>query len=337
MALQLPVQLRHLWPLQILWLSAIPATADVVLAAMLPHGDMVFAPDKVVKANKGHCTSRSCNRACQVCCKEKASRLHTAATKVGDAVRAAGVELLVLTTPHSQAQDFDTLRQHGLYKGGQTFSGGTGGTVVTIRSSELSDTVATGLISQGFTIEKSEGAPLAWAEYIPLHFLPDLPVMLIALKPFTDLNDMRKLGSALRDQLDAPGVGKVAVIISADAAHYHGGIGSPFSFGDRADDFEAEVRCWAATLDSRALELANEVNGTAGSCGLGGMQLLDGMWARDQANWRGCVLAHEVPTYFGMMVAIFQQGPHIAHVCTNGLRCGSSLEVGCRSDERTEF
>jgi AmmeMemoRadiSam system protein B len=96
---------------------------------------------------------------------------------------------------------------------------------------------------------------------------------------------------------------RVVIIISADLGHTHEADG-PYGFSKEAEVFDNMIQDWALSLDSAIL--TNKVIpflDKAMCCGLIGFSLLQGMIEKE--GFTPNLLIRETPTYYGMMVVIY--------------------------------
>jgi aromatic ring-opening dioxygenase LigB subunit len=168
-----------------------------------------------------------------------------------------------------------------------------------------------------FTV--SEPAILRWGEVIPLWFIQkelDENVKYVIMS-----QPMRRMNmNSLIDELLVIGKGmyhfcqehesvrdkRVAVVISGDLAHTHASDG-PYGLSECAQKFDSIIEQWVQTQKSDLLiDSALQVVTDAKSCGYSGLVMLDGLLKEANDSYESVLLSNLHPTYFGMLVAYFQ-------------------------------
>ncbi len=144
--------------------------------------------------------------------------------------------------------------------------------------------------------------PLDWGAIIPLHFMPDVPVVVVNPPRGADFGPHLRFGAALSRAVAASGK-RVGLIASCDWSHTHDAAG-PYGYHGAA-----------AQLDARVVEClqSGDLEALAGF----GPQLIedakpDGLWqtlvlagAIPPGARRPQFLSYEAPTYFGLICVGF--------------------------------
>lgn len=161
-------------------------------------------------------------------------------------------------------------------------------------------------------------SPLAWGEIVPAYFLQEflskVPSIIITLpqsrydfeyfKPkLHELGD--KLGKYFQDCHQ-----RVSLIISGDLSHKHLQE-STFGYHPDGKIFDVLLNRWIASPSEKMLlEQAQKLNSNAASCGITTLSILEGIFDYDREQseryWGGQLINYQVPTYFGMTLAIFE-------------------------------
>lgn len=159
--------------------------------------------------------------------------------------------------------------------------------------------------------------PLAWAEIIPLYFIPRIKQtrVIILSHPSRRYNnsgepmmaELLHLGRSLFLRLEHMPE-RVVVVISADLAHTHDKDG-PYGYSPAAQPFDDAVGRYLTTLNPLALlETAAGLVSEALSCGFTGLVALHGMLSEaGLRKWTPSLLVNGYPTYYGMAVAIIRR------------------------------
>lgn len=295
-------------------LAARVASAEIIGAAFLPHGDFAFDPSLVNFENGSQA-------------------LHDAAASVGAQLAAARPDVVLLSTPHGESADVPFLFLDATSADGFATVGldldrdcADGCYAATLPTSPLRvaanltrETVAR-LRDGGFRVAAlaafadTEPAPLRWGEVIPLSFLnatlgsTSLVVLGQPARRQTEevamVPELLSLGRALFESLDALSA-RVLVVVSGDLAHTHLASG-PYGYNPAAVPFDAALGAWASSLDpAPLLENATALADDAKSCGFTGAVMLHGLLNASCGRFTPRLLANAAPTYYGMMVAQF--------------------------------
>ncbi|MGZ4032010.1 MAG: DODA-type extradiol aromatic ring-opening family dioxygenase, partial [Tumebacillaceae bacterium] len=142
--------------------------------------------------------------------------------------------------------------------------------------------------------------PLDWGVIVPLHFMPDVPIVVITPSRFMEFADHIKLGEAISRVVQASGK-RVAMIASCDWSHAHAEDG-PYGYDPAAAELDAKV---VELIQANDLEAMMDFDpafvDAAKPDGIWQALILAGAIPREHRNveW----LSYEVPTYFGLMCA----------------------------------
>jgi aromatic ring-opening dioxygenase LigB subunit len=139
--------------------------------------------------------------------------------------------------------------------------------------------------------------PLDWGALIPLAFLPELPVVVVSPARDLGLDAHIRAGEAI-----ARAPGRIGLVASADHGHAHDPDG-PYGFDPAAAEY-----------DERVVQLVreNRLEGLLELEDLAGRGKADSLWQMVVLHgalgdgWRAELLSYEAPTYFGMLVAVFE-------------------------------
>ena len=275
----------------------------IVGSFILPHGSLIFEPDKLNKESE----------------KLAAKRLNKAMIQCSKKINELKPDIILLTTPHSISLD----NNFGIYlnkkaSGSAEWEGNYSNYNIEIKLDQnLSKKLLLHLQQEhsnvsGITcFSPSVGtAPLRWAEVVPLWFLRKLKETKYIIlsqpmrryKPLIMKDELLALGYNLNDFFDNLSL-RVVVIVSADLAHTHGD-GMHYKFSDKAEIFDQAIENWAKTLDINfLLNDAGSVYDESHCCGFTGFLILQGLL--ENLDVKKEVLSREKITYFGMIVTSF--------------------------------
>ncbi|GMA17159.1 extradiol ring-cleavage dioxygenase (plasmid) [Deinococcus metallilatus] len=237
--------------------------------------------------------------------------LHT----LGERMRAAAPGALVVLTPHgTRAEGQFTVADSERLRG-TVEDHGAAVTLERRVDRPLARAIAAEALADGLPVAvlnfgTSEGPlsclPLDWGALIPLHFMPDVPVVVINPPRGPDFTPHLRFGQALARAVAASGQ-RVGLIASCDWSHTHDKDG-PYGYHPAAAHLDAQVAdCIRrgdleslASLDPRLVEDAKP----------------DGLWqtlvlagAIPSPARRVQLLSYEAPTYFGLLCAGFSTCP----------------------------
>lgn len=242
------------------------------------------------------------------------ARTRASLQRLGKQMREAAPDVLVVLTPHGtwvegQFTVTDSERVRGTVE--------DHGAAVTLErpvDRSLARAIAQAAAEDGLPVAllnfaTSEGPlsclPLDWGAIIPLHFMPDLPVVVVNPPRGTHFGPHLRFGAALARAVAALGK-RVGLIASCDWSHTHAESG-PYGYHEAA-----------AQLDAQAMDLI-------GRGDLEGLASIEPQFVEDakpDGLWQALVLAgaippesrrteflsYEVPTYFGLICAGFWNG-----------------------------
>ena len=174
---------------------------------------------------------------------------------------------------------------------------------------ELARSIAAAAISRELPIcqvnyATSEGPlsclPMDWGVLVPMHFMPEVPIVVVTPSRSLSFADHVRMGEALTTAAEASGK-RVGLIASCDWAHAHDANG-PYGFHPDAAKLDAQV---VTLLEENRLEAMAEFE-----AGFIDNAKPDGVWqtlilagAIPAHKRRVEVLSYEVPTYFGLLCA----------------------------------
>jgi aromatic ring-opening dioxygenase LigB subunit len=290
------------------------ASAGVVGAAVIPHGDFAYDPSLVHNANGS-------------------AEVHAAAIKAGEYIASLHPDVIFLSTPHGVAlsNDFamytNSLAAGFAAIGGDLHNASVVPYKVPLNSTRMDSNLTSRLISELggdsanvsalASFADSEPQALRWGEVVPLKLIPSstlsrarLVILSQPLRRYTDAEGMvpelQRLGAATFRTLDALAE-RVVLLISSDLAHTHLASG-PYGYSPAAKPFDAAIGRWATDPLGHAPALLKEAAGLeahALSCGFTGLVMLHGALLAEKPRWSPHLLANRAPTYYGMMVATF--------------------------------
>ncbi|PYE49940.1 extradiol ring-cleavage dioxygenase [Deinococcus yavapaiensis] len=228
---------------------------------------------------------------------------------LGKAARAASLDAMIVLTPHGTRVEGQFALADSERMAGEVESHGVTLTMErrvdrTLARSVAQAAEADGLRVASLNFATSEGPfsnlPLDWGVIIPLHFMPDVPVVVINPPRGTDLAPHERFGAALARAARESGK-RVGLIASCDWSHTHDASG-PYGF------HEAAARLDGAVVDAMKrgdLEALATFDATfvedAKPDGLWQTLVLAGAIPREARHVD--VLSYEAPTYFGLLCA----------------------------------
>jgi len=293
--------------------------AELVAAAVIPHGDFAYDPSLLNDSSQ----------------QAAAQRIHNASCQAGMFIRETRPDIIFLSTPHGLELTGDFLLYENPVLSGVATLGadvGPGAPSYNVSKTLRTDPVVTDLLkrlrSTGANVTGIRGfgmglsLPISWGEVLPLSFLdvagpePNDGYKVIVMgipyrrytEDFTMVQELTTLGAAIA-MFFAELPQRVAWIVSSDLAHTHRADG-PYGFSSAAAPFDDAVGRWMRTLVDAHLEEATKLEQAgAKSCGYTGLVMLNGALAAlgGPAAWRSSLLGLEAPTYYGMGVATFEQ------------------------------
>ncbi len=250
------------------------------------------------------------------------SRLHQTMSRVSQEVIKESPTTVVVITPHGIATD----NQFGIYHNRQ-LAGRIAFDVhehpenfIFENDLTLASTIHKKAKKEGYPITRivagvaAENGFLQWGELVPLYYTawslnprPQVVVISIPLQRYEDLDSMTHLllsfGEFLEGVLDEMEQ-DILLVGSGDLSHCHDPQG-PYGYHETARTFDECILQWLSGEDDDLLvKKALSLDKTAKSCGLATLFLLQGVFKVHPPSSRK-VLAYDVPSYFGMAVALF--------------------------------
>jgi aromatic ring-opening dioxygenase LigB subunit len=146
--------------------------------------------------------------------------------------------------------------------------------------------------------------PLDWGAIVPLHFMPDVPIVVVTPTRSVGFAEHVQLGKAMARAVAASGK-RVGLIASCDWAHAHDEEG-PYGFDPAAAELDRQV---VALLKENRIEammgFAPEFIEAAKPDGIWQALVLAGGIAQEDRDVE--FLSYEVPTYFGLICAAYHR------------------------------
>ncbi|WP_040383066.1 extradiol ring-cleavage dioxygenase [Deinococcus apachensis] len=237
------------------------------------------------------------------------ARTRASLEQLGQWMREAAPDVLVVLTPHgTRAEGQFTVTDSERVRGTVESHGAT----VTMErpvDRSLARAIAQAAVEDGLPVAllnfaTAEGPlsclPLDWGAIIPLHFMPEVPVVVVNPPRGTDFGPHLRFGAALRRATAAPGK-RVGLIASCDWSHTHAEFG-PYGYHEAAARLDAQVMDLIGRGDLEALaSLDPHFVEDAKPDGLWQALVLAGAVAPEARRTE--FLSYEVPTYFGLLCA----------------------------------
>jgi aromatic ring-opening dioxygenase LigB subunit len=242
----------------------------IVAAAIAPHGLPAFEPGPTREALE----------------------------ELGRRLERAGPEAIVIVTPHNVHVD----GHFAVVTAGKVAGSVDGHELEREVDRELAAAILAELspavgVSYGGNDPAEAVMPLDWGALIPLAFLPQLSVVVVS-----PARDLPLAEHVLAGEAIARAPGRIALVASADHGHAHDPDG-PYGFDPASAEYDARVV--ELVRENRLAELPEleELAGPAKADSLWQLVMLHGALGD---GWRAELLAYERPTYFGMLVAVFE-------------------------------
>ncbi|MFC4426431.1 extradiol ring-cleavage dioxygenase [Deinococcus navajonensis] len=268
---------------------------SIVFGCLLPHGFEILEPlagsDPVLMA-----------------------RTRESARVLGEQMRRAAPEVIVVLTPHGTRAEGQFTVSNAERMRGTVEAHGAAVTLERPVDRGFAQAIAQQAQAGGLRVAllnyaTSEGPlsclPLDWGALIPLHFMPDVPVVVINPPRGTDFEPHLQFGAALA-QAATTGHRRVGLIASCDWSHTHDEAG-PYGHHPSAALLDAQV---VALLEAGDLEDLGGIDPqhveTAKPDGLWQALVLAGAIPRPGRQVQ--VLSYEAPTYFGLLCAAVTPG-----------------------------
>lgn len=237
------------------------------------------------------------------------ARTRDSLRQLGREMQAAAPEVLVVLTPHG-------IRAEGQFAvaDAERMQGAVSEEEATVRlerpvhrplARALAETArAEGLAVAQLNFATSDGPlsclPLDWGAIVPLHFMPERPIVVVTPPRGHDFTPHLRFGAALARAASESGL-RVGLIASCDWSHAHHAQG-PYGFHPAAAALDAQVVECIRTGDLEALAtLDPQLVEDAKPDGLWQALVLAG--ALPRASRHTEFLSYEVPTYFGLLCA----------------------------------
>lgn len=269
-----------------------PAMAPIAFACIAPHGSEIL--EELSGGNPS-----------------LMSRTRASLEQLGQRMQEAAPDVLVILTPHgTRAEGQFTVTDSERVRGMVESHG------VTLTLERPVDRSLARAISQAATEDglpvallnfaTSEGPlsclPLDWGAIIPLHFMPEVPVVVINPPRGTDFGPHLRFGAALTRATTQSGR-RVGLIASCDWSHTHAESG-PYGYHEAAAQLDAQVVDLIRRGDLEALASFDpQFVEDAKPDGLWQALVLAGAIPRESRRTE--FLSYEAPTYFGLICAGF--------------------------------
>lgn len=242
------------------------------------------------------------------------ARTRASLERLGGQMRQASPDVLVVLTPHgTRAEGLFTVTDSELVRGTVESHGAT----VTMErpvDRPVARAIARAATEDGLPVAllnyaTSEGPlsclPLDWGAIIPLHFMPEVPVVVVNPPRGPDFGPHLRFGAALARAAAESGK-RVGLAASCDWSHTHAESG-PYGYHEAAARLDAQVVDFVGRGDLEALASFNpQLVEDAKPDGLWQALVLAG--AVPPGSRRTEFLSYEVPTYFGLLCATFRVG-----------------------------
>lgn len=227
---------------------------------------------------------------------------------LGREMAAAKPETIVVLTPHGLRVDgqFSIADSYRMF--GELQDGG----VIRMDKSvdrELARTIAAAAQDREIPVASVNYAtadgpmsclPMDWGVIVPLHFMPDVPIVVITPSRALSYTDHVRMGEALAAAVQSSGK-RVGLIASCDWSHAHLAEG-PYGFHEAAADLDAQVvELLKANRVEAVADFDDDFVENAKPDGIWQTLVLAG--AIPASDRQVEVLSYEVPTYFGLLCA----------------------------------
>ena len=232
------------------------------------------------------------------------------------AVRAAGPDVPVVITPHgicaegklavSYSERTEGVLSLGDHRVAANFLVDRGLALALANAAEAAE-IPTALLSYGASSGPHSCLPMDWGAQVPLHFLapagePAPPVVTVVPSRALPFHTLAQFGEIFHDVVAARGR-RVALIASSDLCHAHDPSG-PYGYDPAAAALDAHIVDRVQADDLAALLAVDPTLIEHGKPdGLWQIAVLTG--ARRRVAWRSTFLQYQVPTYFGMLSAVY--------------------------------
>jgi aromatic ring-opening dioxygenase LigB subunit len=238
--------------------------------------------------------------------------------EAGRVVRGADPEVLIVVTPHgiraegrlaiSYSERTEGIMTHG---GARVVQNHPVHRPLARALADAADEagIPTALLSYGASSGPHSCLPMDWGAQVPLHFIargddadPSIPVVTVVPSRALDFETLARFGEVLHGVASDFGE-RVVLVASSDLCHAHDANG-PYGFDPAAAELDRVI---VDCVKEDRLEDLLHVNPTLIERGKP-----DGLWqiamltgCRRHVAWRPRFLAYQVPTYFGMLSAVY--------------------------------
>lgn len=260
-----------------------------VFACLTPHGSQII--EELAPTNL-----------------ELMAKTRTSMEALGREMAAAEPETIVVLTPHGLRVDGQFSIANSFRMFGELHDGGT----IRMDKSvdrELAQAVAKAATAAEIPVASVNYAtadgpmsclPMDWGVVVPLHFMPDVPILVITPSRELSYANHIRMGEALATAVQSSGK-RVGLIASCDWSHAHLAEG-PYGFHPAAAELDGKVvELLSANRVEAVADFADDLVENAKPDGIWQTLVLAG--AIPAANRQVEVLSYEVPTYFGLLCA----------------------------------
>ncbi len=238
------------------------------------------------------------------------ARTRASLQQLGQQMRAAAPDALIVLTPHGTRAEGQFAVVNAERMRGRVEAHGAAVPLERPVDRALAEQVARAALQDGLPVATLNYAtaggplscmPLDWGAIVPLHFMPEVPVVVVNPPRGLDFTLHQRFGAALARAVAASGR-RVGLIASCDWAHTHAADG-PYGYHEAA-----------AQLDARVVECVRtgQLESLADLAPLIEDAKPDGQWqalvlagAIPPEVRRVQFLSYEAPTYFGLLCAGF--------------------------------
>jgi len=169
--------------------------------------------------------------------------------------------------------------------------------------------IPTALLSYGASSGPHSCLPMDWGAQVPLYFVAPItepasarPVVTIVPSRTLSFAELARFGEVLHD-VAAQSSQRIALVASSDLCHAHDENG-PYGYDPAAAVLDAQIVARVQADDLEALlSVDPDLIAHGKPDGLWQIAVLTG--ARRHVGWQSTFLAYQVPTYFGMLSAVY--------------------------------
>jgi aromatic ring-opening dioxygenase LigB subunit len=228
---------------------------------------------------------------------------------IGDRMKQAAPEALIVFTPHGTRIDgqfalVNSERMIGSFEeNGRTYA------MIRDVDRPLVESIANeaqkldlpvGLLNYGTSEGPLSVLPLDWGAIVPLHFFPDLPIVVITPSRVLTHEELTSFGKSVRRTIEQCEK-RIGLIASCDWSHTHEASG-PYGFHNSAKDVDFRCVDLIKNGDLEGMETftPKEIE-DAKPDGIWQTLMLAGVVSKEERQVE--VLSYEAPTYFGLICA----------------------------------